>query len=74
MTRYFAQAEIDNSIYALYQYRYEDDMVFEDEWVQNTSSWETTTNLTRLFVGGDCTLTEISQANAMKAFPTAFPA
>jgi hypothetical protein len=74
MNRYFAQAEADNTIYALLRYKYENDLIFEEEWNPNTSVWEMTSNLTRLFVGGDCTLMEIQEETAMKAFPVAFAA
>lgn len=74
MNRYFAQAEVDNTIYALYRYKYENDLILEEEWNPNTSVWEMTSNLTGLFVGGDCTLIEIQEETAMKAFPVAFAA
>ena len=74
MNRYFAQAEVDNTIYALFRYKYENDLIFEEEWNPNTRVWEMTSNLTRLFVGGDCTLMEIQEETAMKAFPVAFAA
>jgi hypothetical protein len=74
MNRYFAQADMDNNMYALYRYKYENDLIIEEEWNPNTSSWGMTSNLTRLFVGGDCTLMEIQEETAMKAFPVAFAA
>jgi len=74
MNRYFAQADIDNAMYTLYRYKYENDLIYEEEWNPNTSSWEMTSNLTRLFVGGDCTLMEIQEETAIKAFPVAFAA
>ena len=74
MNRYFAQAEADNTIYALFRYKYENDLILEEEWNPNTSVWEMTSNLTGLFVGGDCTLMEIQEETAMKAFPVAFAA
>ena len=74
MNRYFAQAEVDNTIYALYRYKYENDLILEEEWNPNTRVWEMTSNLTGLFVGGDCTLVEIQEETAMKAFPVAFAA
>ena len=74
MNRYFAQAEVDNKIYALFRYKYENDLILDEEWNPNTSAWEMTSNLTRLFVGGDATLMEIQEETAMKAFPVAFAA
>lgn len=74
IVQYFGQVEMDDSIYAIYRKRYVDDMIYQELWNPSTSSWDFTTRLMRLLSGGDCTLTEIKEADAMKAFPVAFPA
>ncbi len=74
LVQYFGQVDMDNAIYAIYRKRYTDDLIYQEQWNQSTSSWNFTTRLMGLITGGDCTLTEIQEADAMKAFPVAFPA
>ena len=75
LVQYFGQIDDrDDTIYAIYRKRYTDDLIYQEQWNQSTSSWNFTTRLMRLITGGDCTLSEITEADAMKAFPVAFPA
>lgn len=74
ITRYFGQTDMGKSIFALYRKRPVDGITYQEHWNPSTSSWDTTTSLMRLLTGGDCTLSEIRVEDAMKAFPTAFPA
>jgi len=72
MIRYFAEAKIDNTIYAIYRYRYQKELIYEEAWNPNANAWQKTTDLTGLFVGGDSSLMEVSQSDAQNAFPNAF--
>ncbi len=74
MTQYFGQTDMGKKVFAIYRKRYVDDVIYQEQWNPATSSWDLTTSLMRLLTGGDCTLSEIREADAMKAFPTAFPA
>ena len=74
MTQYFGQTDMGEKVFAIYRKRYVDDLIYQEQWNPATSSWDLTTSLMRLLTGGDCTLSEIREADAMKAFPTAFPA
>jgi len=74
MITYFGQTDMGKTIFALYRKRPADGITYQEHWNPSTSSWDTTTSLMRLLTGGDCTLSEIREADAMKAFPTAFPA
>lgn len=70
--KYFGQIDMDETIYALYRKRYTSDLIYQEQWNQSTISWNFTTGLMRLITGGDCSLSEIQEADAMKAFPMAF--
>jgi hypothetical protein len=74
MITYFGQTDMGKTIFALYRKRPADGITYQEHWNPSTSSWDTTTSLMRLLTGGDCTLTEIREEDAMKAFPVAFPA
>jgi len=74
MIRYFGQTDMGKTIFAIYRKRYVDDLVYQEIWNTTTSSWDISTSLMRLITGGDCTLSEIQEEDAMKAFPVAFPA
>jgi hypothetical protein len=61
--RYFSQFDVSNRPLpdSLYRYRHEDDLIFEEHWSSISGSWESTSYLTRLLIGGDCTIMEISK-------------
>jgi hypothetical protein len=59
-------------IFALYRKRLADGIVYQEQWMPSSSSWEVTTYLIRLISGGDCTLTEITIELAKSSFPEAF--
>jgi hypothetical protein len=61
--RYFAQFDVSNRPLpdSLFRYRDEDDLIFEEHWNSISRSWESTSYLTRLLIGGDCTIMEISK-------------
>ena len=59
-------------IFAVYRKRLADGMVYQEQWISATNSWEITTYLMRLLTGGDCTVTEITLELAKSSFPEAF--
>ena len=71
-TKYFGQIDTDNTIYAIYRKRYTEELIYQEQWNQSTSSWNFTTGLMRLITGGDCTLSEITFELAKSSFPEAF--
>ena len=71
-TKYFGQTDMGTKIFALYRKRPADGLIYQEQWMPGTSSWEVTTYLTRLITGGDSTITEITLELAKSSFPEAF--
>jgi ribulose bisphosphate carboxylase small subunit len=71
-TKYFGQTDMGMRIYSLYRKRYEDGIVYQEQWRPNTNSWELTTYLMRLLTGGDATISEITLEKARSSYPEAF--
>ena len=69
---YFGQTDMGVKIFALYRKRLADGIVYQEQCMPSSSSWEVTTYLIRLISGGDCTLTEITIELAKSSFPEAF--
>ena len=69
---YFGQTDMGVRIFALYRKRPADGLLYQEQWMPGTSSWEVTTYLMRLITGGDCTITEITLELAKSSFPEAF--
>jgi len=72
LIRYFGLTTIDGSIYGIYRYVFENDGLIEEVFNQNKMQWDETSHLTKMFLGGECTLGEITEEDAKKAFPLAF--
>lgn len=49
---------------SLYRYRESGGNTYEEFWNSKSKSWEPTSDLTRLLVGGDCTLLQITEQSA----------
>lgn len=71
-TKYFGQTDMGTKIFALYRKRPADGLLYQEQWIPATSSWEVTTYLMRLITGGDCTITEITLEMARSSYPEAF--
>ena len=69
---YFGQTDMGVRIFALYRKRPADGLLYQEQWMPTTSSWDTSTGLMRLLTGGDATLTEITFELAKSSFPEAF--
>ena len=71
-TKYFGQTDMSVRIFAIYRKRLADGIIYQEQWISTTNSWEITTYLMRLLTGGDCTITEITLELAKSSFPEAF--
>jgi len=71
-TKYFGQTDMGKSIFAIYRKRLADGIIYQEQWISTTNSWEINTYLMRLLTGGDCTITEITLELAKSSFPEAF--
>jgi hypothetical protein len=71
-TKYFGQTDMGTRIFAIYRKRLADGIIYQEQWISTTNSWEITTYLMRLLTGGDCTVTEIPLELAKSSFPEAF--
>jgi hypothetical protein len=71
-TRYFGQTDMGARIFAIYRKRFADGIIYQEQWISTTNTWEITTYLMRLLTGGDCTITEITLELAKSSFPEAF--
>ena len=69
---YFGQTDMGVRIFALYRKRPADGLLYQEQWMPGTNSWEVTTHLMRLITGGDSTITEITLELAKSSFPEAF--
>jgi hypothetical protein len=69
---YFGQTDMGVKIFALYRKRLARGIIYQEQWIPGSSSWELTTYLMRLTTSGDCTLTEITIELAKSSFPEAF--
>jgi len=72
MIRYFGQSGLDGIIWAIYRYMFGDGWLLEEAFSQSKTMWEQTSYLTKMFTGGEATLSEITEEDAKKAFPLAF--
>ena len=71
-TKYFGQTDMGARIFAIYRKRLADGIIYQEQWISTTNSWEINTYLMRLLTGGDCTITEITLELAKSSFPEAF--
>jgi hypothetical protein len=64
--KYYCQADIENRPLkgSLYRKRVEDGLIYEEEWNSVSQDWVPTTYLTKLLIGGDCSLIEITKESA----------
>ncbi len=46
---------------SLYRYREDGELIYEEFWSLESLAWISTTELTRLLTGGDCTTIEITE-------------
>jgi hypothetical protein len=60
LIRYFAQTDAKGSIYMLHRLRQEADHLYPEVWSERQGEWLYSDNVIKLWIGGDCTLEQIS--------------
>jgi hypothetical protein len=66
LIRYFAQTDVDGTIFRLHRLRYEQDGLYPEVWQVKSQKWVWSTTVIGLWVGGDCTLQEIDMDRAFE--------
>ncbi len=72
--QYFGKIDIDNYFYPgiLWRYRNEGDKHFQEFWSPRDKCWESTFYLTKMIIGGECSLADMTPEQAMRVAPEAF--
>ena len=72
--QYFGKIDIDNFFYPgiLWRYRNEGDKHFQESWNPRDKCWESTFYLTKMIIGGECSLADMTSGQAMQLIPEAF--
>lgn len=72
--QYFGKIDIDEHFYPgiLWRYRNEGGMHFQESWSPRNNCWEATFYLTKMIIGGECSLADLTPEQAMKVAPEAF--
>ncbi len=71
--QYFGKIDIDNYFYpnALWRYRNEGDKHFQEFWSPRDKCWESTFYLTKMIIGGECSLADMTPEQAIMVAPEA---
>jgi hypothetical protein len=56
----------------LWRYRNEEGLHYQEAWSARSKSWESTLYLTRMIIGGECSLADMTIEQAMRVEPDAF--
>lgn len=56
----------------LWRYRNEAGLHFQEHWSPTSGSWELTSYLLRMIIGGECSLSDMTEDQARKVAPRAF--
>ncbi len=72
--QYFGRIDMDNYFYpgTLWRYRNEGNKHFQEFWSSRNKCWESTFYLTKMIIGGECSLADMTPEQAMKVAPEAF--
>ena len=72
--QYYGSIEIDGYFRPgiLWRYRNEGGLHYQEHWSPRTKSWEPTLYLTKMVIGGECSLADMTPEQAMKVAPQAF--
>ena len=72
--QYFGKIDIDNFFYPgiLWRYKNKGDEHFQESWNPKTKRWESTFYLTKMIIGGECSLADMTPEQAMELIPEAF--
>jgi hypothetical protein len=72
--QYYGVVDIDDFFRPgiLWRYRNEAGQHFQEHWSPTSSSWELTSHLLRMIIGGECSLSDMTEDQARKVEPRAF--
>ena len=56
----------------LWRYRNEAGLHFQEHWSPTSGNWELTSYLLRMIIGGECSLSDMTEDQARKVAPRAF--
>ena len=72
--QYYGSVDIDGYFQpgVLWRYRYEADLIFQEEWNPTNRNWESTAYLLKMIIGGECSLADMNKDQARKVAPRAF--
>jgi hypothetical protein len=72
--QYFGSIEIDGYFRPriLWRYRNEEGVHYQESWNARTQSWEDTNYLTKMIIGGESSLADMTVEQAMRVAPDAF--
>ncbi len=72
--QYFGKIDINNFFYpgTLWRYRNEEGKHFQEFWSPRNKCWESTFYLTKMIIGGECALADMTPEQALRVAPEAF--
>jgi hypothetical protein len=72
--QYYGSIDIDGCFRpgVLWRYRYEADLIFQEQWNPVIKCWESTSYLLKMIIGGECSLADMSEDQARNVEPRAF--
>ena len=72
--QYYGSIEIDGYFRPgiLWRYRNEGGLHYQEHWSPRTKTWEATLHLTKMIIGGECSLADMTPDQAMDLIPEAF--
>lgn len=72
--QYYGSIEIDGYFRPgiLWRYRNGEGLHYQEHWSPRTKSWEPTLHLTKMIIGGECSLADMTPEQAMDLIPEAF--
>ncbi len=72
--QYYGSIDIDGcfQLGVLWRYRYEADLIFQEQWNTTSKCWESTSYLLKMIIDGECSLADLTEDQAKKVEPRAF--
>ena len=72
--QYFGKIDIKGYFYprTLWRYRNQGKMHYQEVWNPRSNCWEATFYLTKMIIGGECSLADMTPEQAMQLVPEAF--
>jgi hypothetical protein len=72
--QYYGSIEIDGYFRPgiLWRYRNEGGLHYQEAWITESKSWENTSYLIKMIIGGECSLADMTPEQAKRVAPEAF--